>query len=266
MDYSQNKIKKLPLSVIMITLNEAENLSACLASVADIAAEIVIVDGGSQDSTVAIAEKFGARVIVNRDWPGFGVQKNRALAQAREKWVLSLDADERLTLELRDEITRVISQENTAAMGYEIERRSWFIGQFIKHAWSADYVLRLCQREHARFTDDMVHERLIVDGRVARLKSVMLHYSYRNYEQVLKKIDHYSSLSAQQAYARGKRATIGTALLHGWWAFMRSYFIRRGFLDGADGLALAISIAEGSYYRYMKLRLLNFGKNNHSEK
>lgn len=250
----------------MITLNEAENLSACLASVADIAAEIVIVDGGSQDGTAAIAEKFGARVIVNPDWPGFGAQKNCALAHAREKWVLSLDADERITPELLDEIHRVISAQDTEVVAYEIQRRSWFIGQFIKHAWSADYVVRLCQREHARFTDDMVHERLIVDGRVARLKSVMLHYSYRNYEQVLKKIDHYSTLSAQQAYARGKRASIGTAVLHGWWAFMRSYFIRLGFLDGAHGLALAISIAENSYYRYLKLSLLNDSKNNHSEK
>lgn len=253
---TQREKAPVRLSVILITKNEALNLRACLDSV-NFAEEIIIVDSGSTDGTVELARAAGATVIETSDWPGFGPQKNRALAAANGEWVLSIDADERITPELAKEIRHTISQAQTVD-AYEISRRSWYCGRFIEHSgWSPDYVTRLFKRDTARFSDDIVHERLMVNGITKPLTSVMLHYSFRDFSQVLKKVDHYSMLSAQQAYARGKRSSIGKALLHGWWAFMRTYFLKGGFLDGAHGLALAISNAEGSYYRYAKIWLLD---------
>jgi glycosyltransferase involved in cell wall biosynthesis len=242
------------LSVILITKNEAINLKACLDSV-HFADEIIIVDSGSTDGSIEIARAAGATVIEPPDWPGFGPQKNRALAAANGEWVLSIDADERITPELAQEILQAISQPQADA--YEISRRSWFCGRFIEHSgWSPDYVTRLFKRGTARFTDDLVHERLIADGAVKTMKAVMLHYTYRNFSQVLQKVDNYSTLSAKQAYAKGRRAGVGTAVFHGAWSFIRTYFLRLGILDGSHGLALAISNAEVSYYRYLKIWLL----------
>lgn len=242
----------MKLSVIIITKNEASNIQACLDTV-KFANQWIVVDSGSTDDTAAIAHAAGATVIQTADWPGFGPQKARALAAADGEWVLSLDADERITPELAQEIGEIIHAQNTAD-AYDISRSSWYCGRFIKHSgWSPDYVTRLFKRGKARFSDDLVHEQLIVDGITRRLKFSMLHYSFKNFSQVLQKIDDYSTLSAQQAYARGKRAGVGKAALHGLWAFIRTYFLRLGFLDGAHGLALAISNAEGSYYRYLKI-------------
>jgi glycosyltransferase involved in cell wall biosynthesis len=248
--------KTIRLSVILITKNEEHNIGDCLASVA-FADEIIVVDSGSTDNTVAIARAAGAKVIETPDWPGFGPQKNRALDAATGQWVLSIDADERITPDLADEIHAIVATGPATADAYEISRRSWYCGKFIRRSgWSPDYVTRLFKRGKARFTDHIVHERLVADGQVKRLKGHMLHYSFRNYSQVLSKVDSYSTLSAQQAYARGKRASVGKAVLHGWWAFMRTYFFKLGFLDGSHGLALAISNAEGSYYRYLKIWLI----------
>lgn len=249
---NQSEKTAIRLSVIIITKNEILNLKACLNSI-DFAQEIIIVDSGSTDGTVELARAAGATVIETADWPGFGPQKNRALATATGEWVLSIDADERITPELAIEIRQAIDEQQSAD-AYAFSRRSWYCGRFIRHSgWSPDYVTRLFKRNKARFSNDIVHERLIVDGRIKRLKSVLLHYSFMNFSQVLQKADSYSTLSAQQAYARGKRAGIGTAILHGLWAFIRTYILRLGVLDGAHGLALAISNAEGSYYRYLKI-------------
>lgn len=245
----------MKLSAILITKNEAFHLRACLESVA-FADQIVIVDSGSTDETVEIARAAGARVIQTGDWPGFGPQKNRALAAAEGEWVLSIDADERVTPELAAEIKAVIANRQ-AADAYEIPRKSWYCGRFIAHAgWAPDYVTRLVRRGHARFSDDLVHERLIVNGATGRLKTPLLHYSFRDFSQVLNKIDLYSTLSARQRYDKGQRSSVGKAILHGLAAFIRTYIFKRGFLDGAHGLALAISNAEGSYYRYLKIWLL----------
>ncbi|WP_292938130.1 glycosyltransferase family 2 protein [Noviherbaspirillum sp.] len=243
--------KRTLLSVILITKNEEANIQACLDSV-DFANEIIVVDSGSTDKTVDIARKAGAIVIQTPDWPGFGPQKSRALAAATGEWVLSIDADERITPELAAEIRKTI--QNPAADAYDISRRSWYCGRFIEHAgWTPDYVTRLFRRGKARFSDNIVHERLIADGPVKRLNGLMLHYSFLDFSQVLQKVDSYSTLSARQAYANGRRATVLDAVLHGFWAFIRTYFLRLGLLDGAHGLALAVSNAEGSYYRYLKI-------------
>ena len=245
------------LSVILITRNEEANLDACLASLEGIAQQIVVVDTNSSDRTLEIAQKHGALIANPPDWPGFGPQKNRALALATGEWVLSLDADERLTPSLKSEILTAINH-NAHIDCFAIPRLSWYCGRFIRHSgWSPDYVDRLFRRGTARFSDDLVHERLVPNGSVAKLKNPMLHYSFMNYSQVLEKLNRYSTASAEQAFAKGKTSHPLKAVLHGIWAFIRTYIIRAGFLDGAQGFALAISNGQGTYYRYIKLWQLN---------
>ncbi len=241
------------LSAIIITRNEAHNLHDCLQSMHGLVDEIIVVDSQSTDNTVAIAQQHGAKVAQPTDWPGFGPQKNRALDLASCDWVFSIDADERVTPMLAAEIKQLLKLGGAHA-AYKLPRLSLYCGKFIRHAgWQPDYVLRLFKRDSARFSDDLVHERVVTAQPVIALQNHLLHYSYLNFSQVLSKVDAYSTASAKQAYARGKRSSVLGALGHGAWAFFRTYVIRRGFLDGAHGLALAISNAETSYYKYLKL-------------
>lgn len=243
------------LSVTVITKNEAENIEACLRSV-PFADQVVVLDSGSTDNTVQTAQSLGAEVSVSLDWQGFGVQKNRALALANSDWVLSLDADERLTPELQAEIRTVL--EAPAFDAYSFPRLSSYCGQYMHHSgWYPDRVTRLFRRQTARFSDDLVHEKIVTSSTVGRLKSHLLHESYRSFEAVLDKSNRYSSAGAQSLLNKGRAASLGTALGHGFWAFFRTYFLRLGFLDGRMGFVLAVSIAESTYYRYLKLWLLS---------
>lgn len=253
----------MKLSVIIITKNEADTLQACLDSVA-FANQWIIVDSGSTDATVSIARAAGATVIETTDWPGFGIQKNRALAAADGDWILSLDADERIPEALREEILAAMSGGRHAA--YELPRLSSYCGHFIHHSgWHPDFILRLFRRGSARFSNDLVHERVVFDANspaasgksgTGRLKTSIIHYSYRDDDSYLRKLQQYSSLGARQAFEAGKRCGFGSALSHAFSAFMRSYVIRRGFLDGVGGLMVAISSAESTYHKYFKLMLL----------
>ncbi len=241
------------LSVILITRNEEANLADCLASLEGIAQQIVVVDTNSSDQTLEIAKTYGAVITQPKDWPGFGPQKNRALDLATGEWVLSLDADERLTPALKSEIVTAI-HHSAHVNCFAIPRLSWYCGRFIRHSgWNPDYVDRLFKRGSARFSNDLVHERLIPSGQVAKLENPMLHYSFMNYSQVLQKIDRYSTASAEQAFANGKTSAPLKAILHGAWSFFRTYFLQAGFLDGPQGFTLAMSNAQGTYYRYIKL-------------
>ncbi len=246
------------LSVIIITKNEAADIRACLESVAW-AQEIIVVDSGSTDDTVTIAREFTPHVY-HHEWPGFGPQKNRALGYATNEWVLSLDADERVTPELRREIETVLG-DRTASVAYDLPRLSNYCGRFMRHSgWYPDYVTRLFKRGAGRFTDDLVHERLQVEGAPKRLSGLILHYAFDNLEEVLRKVDQYSTAGAQKMLQQGKRATLTGAVLRGVWSFVRTYLLRGGFLDGREGFMLAVSNAEGTYYRYLKLLLLRQGK------
>ena len=244
---------KNTLSAIVITRNEAHNLDDCLRSMQGLVDEIVVVDSQSTDDTVTIAERHGAKVSRPADWPGFGPQKNRALDLATCDWVLSIDADERLTPELSSEI-RAVLQRLDSKVAYEIPRLSWYCGKFIQHCgWRPDYVLRLFRKSNAKFSDDLVHERVITNDAIGQLKNHLLHYSYLDFSQVLSKVEAYSSAAAQQAFSRGERGSIGKGIARGAWAFFRTYVLRAGFLDGAHGLALSISNAQTTYYKYVKL-------------
>jgi glycosyltransferase involved in cell wall biosynthesis len=187
------------------------------------------------------------------DWPGFGLQKQRALERASGDWVLSLDADEEVPPALKQEIQQAMLR--SAAQGFEIPRLSSYCGHQMKHSgWWPDHVLRLFRRDAGRFTDDVVHERVVVAGRVQRLRNAILHESYVDLNEVLDKVNSYSALGAKKLFEQGKRASLGLAIGKGVWTFFRTYVLRAGFLDGAQGLMLAISNAEASYYKYLKLR------------
>jgi len=242
----------MKLSVIVITKNAERYIRRCLASAAW-ADEIVVVDSGSTDRTLELCRELGAQVHSLTDWPGHGPQKNRALDRAGGEWVLSLDQDEWVTPELREELERILASPGNHA-AYRLPRRSSFCGRFMRHSgWWPDYVTRLFRRGAARFSEDHTHDRVIVEGTTGRLEHPLMHESITDLDQMIGKMNAYSTASAVMLERQGRRASLWTAMLHGWWAFVRTYFLRLGFLDGREGFMLAVGNAEGSYYRYLKL-------------
>lgn len=237
------------LSVTVITKNEAHRIERCLRSVA-FADERIVLDSGSTDDTVAIAQRCGARVELSPDWPGFGPQKNRALALARGEWVLSIDADEEVTPELREAIITAVRSPG-GPDGYWLARSSSFCGRRIRHGdWRNDRVLRLFRRTRARFTDDLVHERVDCPPPHGMLAGVLLHDSIDSLQDALEKTERYARLGAEKLRARGRRGGLLQALVHGTWTFLRGYLLRLGFLDGRAGLTIAALDARGTYLRY----------------
>ena len=242
------------LSVIIITKNEAEHIGRCLSSISW-ADEIIVFDSGSSDDTVSICESFGAQVHIT-DWPGFGPQKQRALDKATQPWVLSLDADEYVD----DKLTAIIKKAiaDNQADGFQIPRLSSYCGRNIHHAgWWPDHVLRLFKRDKGCFTQDVVHETIQVSGKILTLTAPIMHEAFVDPDEVLTKINQYSSLGAKKLFANGQTSNLSVAILKGIWTFFRCYIIQAAFLDGPEGLMLAISNAEGTYYKYLKLRQLH---------
>lgn len=246
------------LSVIIITLNAQLHLANCLESVSW-ADEIIVVDAGSNDATVSIASNFTPHIFVYTDWQGFGVQKNRALAHASGQWVLSIDADEAVPEQLMLEIKQAI--KNPVYNAWMMPRLSRYCGRWIKHAWGKDEVLRLIKREYASFSNALVHEKLyLAQGKTGKLRTPLLHFSFNSVEEVLHKLNQYSTAGAIMQWEKGKKSNLRTAIWHGLWAFIRIYIFKRGFLDGREGFMLALSNAEGTYYRYIKLLYLQENK------
>jgi glycosyltransferase involved in cell wall biosynthesis len=236
------------LSAIVITRNEAASIADCLDSVA-FCDERIVVDCGSSDDTAAIARGKGARVV-EHDWQGFGAQKNFALSLATGDWVLSIDADERVPPPLARAIEAALDGD---ADGYEMPRLSSFCGRQMRHSgWYPDHVLRLFRRGKARFSDVPVHERVVCAGRVTRLAEPMIHHPVARLEDALSRVDRYSTAGAEALVGSGRRVSFWSGIGHGLGAFVRTYLLRGGFLDGAEGFLLAVANAEGSYYRYMK--------------
>lgn len=255
MNASNSSLKQNSLSVVIITLNEEHAIQDCLSSVAWVG-EIIVVDSGSTDRTLDICRQFGATIHSTSEWHGFGYQKNLALSLASKDWVLSLDADERISDELRNEIVQAL-QAGNPNIAYRMPRSSSYCGQFIRHSgWWPDYVVRLFPRLGSKFSDDIVHEHVIFNGEIKTLNNPILHYSYHNLEEVLEKVNRYSTDGAEKMRQRGKSSSLSQAILRGLWAFVRTYFLRLGFLDGRMGFMLAVSNAETTYYRYLKLMLL----------
>jgi len=241
------------LAVVIVAKNEAARIGDCIASAA-FADEVLVLDSGSTDQTAAIARAAGARVVVT-DWPGYGPQVARGFTLATSAWVLSLDADERISPALQAEIVAAIRSD--AFDGYRIPRLSEFCGRFIHHSgWRPDRTLRLGRRVRSGFTDHFLHAHMTVDGRVGDLAHSLVHFSYPDMHDVLEKLDRYSSGHARDMLAGGASASVGKAVVHGVFAFIRTYLLRLGFLDGQHGLMLAIYNAEYTYYKYIKLMFL----------
>jgi glycosyltransferase involved in cell wall biosynthesis len=237
------------LSAIVITRNEAANIGDCLDGLS-FCDERIVVDCGSSDGTAEIARGKGARVETH-EFRGFGAQKNFALSLATGDWVLSIDADERVTPELAAAIAAAIAEGGADA--FELPRVSSFCGRPMRHSgWFPDYVLRLFRRGKGRFDDALVHERVICDGTVKRLDKPLIHHPVLKLEDALSRMDRYSTASAETLVTSGRKVTFASGIAHGFFAFFRTYVLRLGFLDGAAGFLLAVANAEGSYYRYMK--------------
>lgn len=240
------------LSVAVIALNEEERIRACLESVAW-ADEIVVVDAGSSDKTAAIAREFTDRVLVH-PWEGYAAQKNYALAQCRQPWLLSLDADEVVSPALRAEIEAVLERDGPAD-GYAIPRRNIFLGRPIRHGtWWPDYQLRLFRRGRGAFLSASVHESVRVEGRTDRLVAPLIHQSYRGIEEFVVRANRYSTLAARELAAQGRGGSLGDLLLRPAWRFVSMYVLHRGFLDGWRGLLLAVLYAHYVFLRAAKVR------------
>jgi (heptosyl)LPS beta-1,4-glucosyltransferase len=244
------------LTATVITLNESANIAAALESVSW-ANEIVVVDAHSSDDTVAIARRFTDRVVT-RDWSGYIAQKNYAASIASNDWILSVDADERVTPELAHEIAALLKADPACA-GYRVPRVSHYLGRWIRSTdWYPDYQLRLYDRRRAQWTGRYVHESVHADGAVDRLGANLQHYPYRDVSHHLATIDRYSSLAARQMFEDGRRATVVQLALHPPAAFLRNYLARGGVRDGATGLIVSML---NSYYVFLKfVKLWEMGR------
>jgi len=240
------------VSVTIITLNEASNIEACLAAVSW-ADEVLVVDSGSTDDTVARAQARGARVIV-RAWPGsYAAQKNFAAAETTHDWILSLDADERVTPALAEEIRQVLANPGETA-GYRIPRLTWHLGRWIRTTdWYPDNQLRLYDRRRADWPPRLVHESVTARGPIGYLKHDLEHYAYRDIAHHHDAMNRYTTLAARQMFEKGRRATVFDLAVHPPAAFFRNYVLKRGFLDGLPGFIISRMNAHYVFLKFAKL-------------
>lgn len=237
-----------PLSVALISCNEEARIAQCLESVRAIAAEIVVVDSGSTDRTVSIAESMGATVYAEA-WKGFVAQRNSALEKCSCEWVLFLDCDEVLSEKLAENIVAAIA-EGTGNC-YELKYVSFFMGRWIKHAWSQDWHTRLIRRGTGQWAGRDVHETLICSDAAEKLAGDVYHYTYADYEQHLTKGIRYAHLGAQSLCSRGKKIHLYMLLLNPLWSFIKHYVVKCGFLDGFQGFVISVTSMHHNFYKYL---------------
>jgi hypothetical protein len=243
----------MPLSVAIITRNADAQLEACLASIA-FADEVVVVDSGSTDGTVGLAKRHGARVL-QKEWLGFGAQKQFAVESASNDWVLCIDADERVSEELRERI--VAELKSPRGFVYAVPRRNRFLGRWLAHGEGyPDWSVRLFHRAHARWSRDPVHEKVVAEQPVLRLPGELLHDSAETLEKYLDKQNRYTSLQAEAMHAAGYRASVLQLLFSPLLRFLKFYVLRLGFLDGAPGLVHIAIGCMNSFNKYAKLMAL----------
>ncbi|MEW6306168.1 MAG: glycosyltransferase family 2 protein [Verrucomicrobiota bacterium] len=246
------------ISFCLITLNEQDNLPRCLRSCADLADEIVVVDSGSTDATEKIARDFGAR-WQHQDWLGYVGQKNLALSLASHDWVFSLDADEELSPELRDEV-RAWKAGEPAATGYSMPRCVLYEGRWIRHGdWYPDRLVRLFRKARAKFAGGKVHERLELDGPVHEFEGELYHHSFKNAADHWARCEKYAHLWAETQHELGHTAGPLAPHTHAAFRWLRGYVLKRGFLDGPQGWRIAAFCAREVFLKYRLLRELNSG-------
>jgi glycosyltransferase involved in cell wall biosynthesis len=242
----------MKISATIITLNEEENIAEAIRSLT-FADEIVVVDSESTDLTVDIAHNLGARVLVQK-WLGYAAQKNFAAQQASHEWIFNLDADERISPELAHEIEGLKQQQALDITAFEMPRRVFYLGKWIKHSgWYPDYKIRLYNRTQAQWQGDYVHESVKTTGKVARLRSNLLHYTVRNASEHHQRIDRYTTLAAEEAFAKDKSTSWFSILLSPFATFIKTYLFKLGFLDGIQGVAIAYFAAHYVFLKNLKL-------------
>jgi len=242
----------LPVSVVILALNEADVIGRCLASAAW-ADEILVADTGSTDATPQIIRAAGARLL-RLPWEGFGTTRQKAVASASHDWIFSLDADEEVTEALRREIEAFLSQIPPPVPACRIRRRSSYLGRWIRFSgWQSDAPVRLFDRKAGTYNDRPVHESVRIPGRKQTLDGPLLHYTYPTLRSHVEKINRYSDLGAELLYTRGKRTTPAGAFLRGFLKFLKMYGLRGGFMDGREGYILARISAFGVTLKYLKL-------------
>ena len=240
-----------PISAALITHNEEHNIAAALQSLSWVD-EIVVVDSGSNDGTLEICRQYTDRIF-HRDWTGYVDQKNFAVKNARHPWIFSLDADERVSPELRGEIVD-LSERGFSKPGYKIPRVAFFMGRWIRHGdWYPDYQLRLFDRTKGKWEGGRVHESVKVRETPGYLKGDILHYTYRNLSDYLKRLEIYTNLAAFDYQQKGRRASPCTLVFNPLAAFAKAYLLKRGFLDGTQGFAVAVMGAVSVFFKYAKL-------------
>lgn len=243
----------MDISVVIITYNEQDRLEPTLKSVADIASEIIVVDSYSTDDTIKIAKKYTKNVF-QRKWKNYSDQKNFANSKASFPWILSLDADERLSPELHKEFLQLKDRE-TEATGFSMPRQVFYLGRWIKHTvWYPDRKLRLFRKDKAFWEGEFVHERLVIDGEVQKLKGALLHLTYSNIHEHLDQINVFSDLAAQKLYAQQKKSGWARLVLLPIFGFIKSYYFKAGILDGFAGLVVSVLHGYSIFLRYAKLR------------
>ncbi|NOZ54662.1 MAG: glycosyltransferase family 2 protein [Gammaproteobacteria bacterium] len=247
-----SKHRKESLSVIVITKNEADRISACLASVANWADEIIVLDSGSEDATVNIAKQYTSQVFIT-DWPGYGPQKQRALEKAAGIWVLSIDADEQVSPALQQEIDNIISR-SPSEVGFKTPWAVMLYGERLDYGRSGRAPLRLFKRKGAKFSDAQVHEHIILPpGTIGKTKGRLLHYTHRDFKHGIDKFSVYSWIWAQQRYQKGCRTGLLNALFHALWMFTVIYIFRLGVLDGRRGFLMAVLYSQYTFNKYAAL-------------
>ena len=245
-------MKRFPISAVIITLNEENNIEACLKPLLEIAEEVLVFDSGSTDQTCAIAEQLGAKVL-STTWQGYAQTKNLANQAARFDWILSIDADEVVSPELQQSI---IQLELKKGCVYELDRFTNYCGRWVKHSgWYPDWKVRLFNRTEVEWIGDFVHETLQIptDSKVIRLEGKLLHYSYRSSEDHWQRIEKYARLSAEKLFHKGKKATWFKSTFSPISRFIRTYFLKKGILDGQIGWRLSI---RNAYMVRKKYRIL----------
>lgn len=242
------------ISATIIAFNEERNIVRAIESLR-CCDEIIVVDSGSTDRTVELATNLGARVVDN-PWSGYSSQKNFASEQAANDWILSIDADESLSEALEGEIWQ-IKKNGPRYDGYTVPRLAQYLGRWILHSgWYPDRKIRLFDRKRARWVGEYVHESVSVEGRVGHLKSNLLHFTCSSLSEHLKTMDQYTTLAAEQIVAKKAQIGLTHLLAEPVWTFVRTYFFKRGYLDGTEGLAIAYMAAMYIFVKYAKARFM----------
>lgn len=243
----------MPLSVAIIAKDEEDRIASCLESVS-FADEVLVIDSGSRDDTINIAESFGCRVLF-KEWLGYALQKQYAVNQCRNDWVLILDADERVPSETAQQLENLINSDDRIYAAYSVLRKNFFHQRWIRHCgWWPERIVRVVNRKKGQFSKNLVHEKWIAQGTIKDLDIYIEHYSFRNYSDIIEKMQKYSTLAAEEMIKSRRAVGWWTPFTHGLWMFIRTFFLEKGILEGFDGFVISALNAGGSFMKYAKLR------------